>query len=74
MIEHGYTVSSMNCGHCAQSVTEEIAALPGVAEVDVDVAAGRVLVRAETALAEDDVRAAVREAGFTYEGVADLVR
>ncbi|MDS0132718.1 MULTISPECIES: heavy-metal-associated domain-containing protein [unclassified Amycolatopsis] len=74
MIEHGYTVSGMNCGHCAQSVTEEIAALPGVAEVDVDVAAGRVLVRAETALAEDDVRAAVREAGFTYEGVADLVR
>ncbi|MGV9361987.1 heavy-metal-associated domain-containing protein [Amycolatopsis sp. NPDC003731] len=74
MIEHGYTVSGMNCGHCAQSVTEEIAALPGVAEVDVDVAAGRVLVRAETALAEDDVRAAVREVGFTYEGVADLVR
>ncbi|WP_410638096.1 heavy-metal-associated domain-containing protein [Amycolatopsis sp. lyj-346] len=73
MIEHGYTVSGMSCGHCAQSVTEELTSLPGVAEVDVDVAAGRVLVRAETALAEDDVRAAVAEAGFTYEGVADLV-
>jgi copper chaperone len=63
----------MSCGHCAQSVTEEITALPGVVEVDVDVAAGRVLVRAHTALAEEDVQAAVREAGFTYEGVADLV-
>ena len=73
MIEHGYTVSGMSCGHCAQSVTEEIASLPGVAEVDVDVAAGRVLVRAETALAEEDVRAAVAEAGFTYEGVTALV-
>ncbi|GHG18641.1 MULTISPECIES: heavy-metal-associated domain-containing protein [Amycolatopsis] len=73
MIEHGYTVSGMNCGHCAQSVTEEITALPGVTAVDVDVAAGRVLVRAETALMDDDVRAAVAEAGFTYEGVADLV-
>ncbi|MFB9687306.1 heavy-metal-associated domain-containing protein [Amycolatopsis plumensis] len=73
MIEHGYTVSGMSCGHCAQSVTEEITALPGVTEVDVDVAAGRVLVRAATALTEDDVRAAVAEAGFTYEGVADLV-
>ena len=73
MIEHGYTVSGMNCGHCAQSVTEEITALPGVTEVDVDVPAGRVVVRAETALAEDAVRAAVEEAGFTFEGMANLV-
>jgi len=73
MIEHGYTVSGMSCGHCAESVTEEIAALPGVAEVDVDVPAGRVTVRAEAALAEDDVRAAVAEAGYTFEGAADLV-
>ncbi|MGW4061659.1 heavy-metal-associated domain-containing protein [Amycolatopsis sp. NPDC004747] len=73
MIEHGYTVSGMSCGHCAQSVTEEIAALPGVAGVDVDVAAGRVLVRAESALPEGNVRTAVEEAGFTYDGVADLV-
>ncbi|MET8846575.1 heavy-metal-associated domain-containing protein [Amycolatopsis sp. NPDC004625] len=68
MIEHGYAVSGMSCGHCAQSVTEEISVLPGVAEVDVDVAARRVLVRAETALAENDVRAAVEEAGYTFEG------
>ena len=73
MIEHGYTVSGMNCGHCARSVTEEITALPGATEVDVDVPAGRVVVRAEAAPAEDDVRAAVEEAGFTYEGTASLV-
>ncbi|MGW5716327.1 heavy-metal-associated domain-containing protein [Amycolatopsis sp. NPDC003865] len=73
MIEHGYTVSGMSCGHCAQSVTEELTGLPGVTEVDVDVATGRVIVRAETALAEDDVRGAVDEAGFTYEGTASLV-
>ncbi|MEV7093329.1 heavy-metal-associated domain-containing protein [Amycolatopsis sp. NPDC051045] len=73
MIEHGYAVSGMSCGHCAQSVTDEVAALPGVAEVDVDVPAGRVRVRAEAALAEGDVRAAIEEAGFTYEGVVDLV-
>ncbi|MFJ7210711.1 heavy-metal-associated domain-containing protein [Amycolatopsis sp. NPDC098790] len=73
MIEHGYTVSGMSCGHCAQSVTEELTGLPGVTEVDVDVATGRVVVRAETALAEDDVRGAIDEAGFTYEGTASLV-
>ena len=35
--------------------------------------AGRVVVRAEAAPAEDDVRAAVEEAGFTYEGTASYV-
>ena len=73
MIEHEYTVSGMSCGHCAQSVTEEITALPGVTEVDVDVPAGRVVVRADVALAEDAVRGAVEEAGFTYVGTASLV-
>jgi copper chaperone CopZ len=73
MIEHDYAVSGMSCGHCAQSVTEELVALPGVTEVDVDVPAGRVRVRAEAALAEGDVRAAVEEAGFAYEGAVDLV-
>ncbi|MFG1639320.1 heavy-metal-associated domain-containing protein [Amycolatopsis sp. NPDC049252] len=73
MIEHGYTVSGMSCGHCAQSVTEEITALPGVTEVDVDVPAGRVVVRADVALAEDAVRGAVEEAGFTYAGTVSLV-
>jgi copper chaperone CopZ len=73
MIEHGYTVSGMSCGHCAQSVTEEISALAGVTEVDVDVPTGRVVVRADAALVEDDVRTAVDEAGFTYVGVASLV-
>ncbi len=73
MIEHGYTVSGMSCGHCAQSVTEEITALAGVTEVDVDVPTGRVVVRADAALAEDEVRTAVEEAGFTYVGVASLV-
>jgi copper chaperone len=73
MIEHGYTVSGMSCGHCAQSVTEELTALPGVTEVDVDVPTGRVVVRAGAALAEDDVRNAVEEAGYSYQGAVSLV-
>lgn len=73
MIEHGYTVSGMSCGHCAQSVTEELTSLPGVTEVDVDVPTGRVVVRAEQALVESDVQAAVEEAGFRFAGVTALV-
>ncbi|MEU4671842.1 heavy-metal-associated domain-containing protein [Amycolatopsis sp. NPDC023774] len=73
MIENGYTVSGMSCGHCAQSVTEEITELPGVESVEVDVETGRVVVRSAEVLTEDAVRGAVEEAGYTYEGTAALV-
>ncbi|MBE4734321.1 MULTISPECIES: heavy-metal-associated domain-containing protein [Streptomyces] len=70
MAEKYFTVSGMSCGHCAASVTEEVVAVPGVTEVDVDVRAGLVTVRGETA---DDaaVRAAIVEAGYE---VAEVVR
>ena len=32
----------MSCDHCANAVRADIGKLPGVAEIDVDVAAGRV--------------------------------
>ncbi|MGW4483938.1 heavy-metal-associated domain-containing protein [Amycolatopsis sp. NPDC004368] len=73
MIENAYTVTGMSCGHCAQSVTEELTELPGVTGVEVDVETGRVVVRSEQELAEDAVRAAVEEAGYTYESTAALV-
>ncbi|WP_432849279.1 heavy-metal-associated domain-containing protein [Amycolatopsis sp. CA-161197] len=73
MIENGYTVSGMSCGHCAQSVTEEITELPGVESVEVDVETGRVVVRSAQELSEDAVRGAVEEAGYTYEGTVALV-
>jgi copper chaperone len=31
-----YTVTGMTCGHCAATVTEELAAVPGVEAVAVD--------------------------------------
>ncbi|HSY00107.1 MAG TPA: heavy-metal-associated domain-containing protein [Streptomyces sp.] len=70
MAEKYFTVSGMSCGHCATSVTEEVAAVRGVTEVDVDVRAGLVTVCGETA---DDaaVRAAIVEAGYE---VAEVVR
>jgi len=59
-----YTVRGMTCGHCANSVTEEISRLDGVREVDVDVTAGTVTVTSDRPLAEDEVRGAVTEAGY----------
>ena len=36
MSEQRLSVEGMTCGHCARAVTEELSALPGVAEVSVD--------------------------------------
>jgi copper chaperone CopZ len=63
-----YTVTGMTCGHCAQAVTTELAALPGVDDVQVDVATGAVAVTSAAPLAEPDVRAAVDEAGYELAG------
>jgi len=58
-----YTVSGMTCSHCVLSVREEVAAIPGVEAVDVDLASGRLSVQG-AGVADDAVRAAVAEAGY----------
>ena len=59
-----YTVTGMTCDHCVRSVTEEVKQIPGVADVDVDLASGAVTVTSETDLGTAAVRAAVEEAGY----------
>ena len=61
--EREYTVVGMTCGHCAASVTEEVEQVPGVENVVVDLASGRVAVRGSD-IDDVAVRAAVEEAGY----------
>jgi copper chaperone len=60
-----WTVTGMTCEHCVASVTEEVAELPGVRTVDVVLRSGTLTVGADAPLADDDVRRAVEEAGYT---------
>ncbi|MFJ1768417.1 heavy-metal-associated domain-containing protein [Amycolatopsis sp. NPDC088138] len=64
MSDSTYTVTGMTCGHCARSVEEEIRGIGGVTGVAVDLATGAVTVRSAAALAVEDVRGAVEEAGY----------
>lgn len=57
-------VSGMTCGHCAASVREEVGALAGVTDVDVDVASGRVTISSSAPIEADAIRVAVEEAGY----------
>ncbi len=54
----------MTCGHCVAAVTGEVAKLPGVREVAVDLPSGAVTVTSDAPLAHDAVAAAVDEAGY----------
>jgi copper chaperone len=61
-----FRATGLTCGHCAHAVTAELTALEGVDEVAVDVVDGGeslVTVRAERELADDEVAAALDEAG-----------
>jgi len=58
-----YSVVGMHCDHCVTSVREEVSEIAGVTDVDVDLASGRLAVTGEN-FSDDDVRAAVAEAGY----------
>ena len=63
-----YTVTGMTCGHCVSSVTEEVSALPGVSDVQVELESGKVTVTADQPVGQDQVRTAVEEAGYSLAG------
>ncbi|MCA1835097.1 MAG: heavy-metal-associated domain-containing protein [Actinobacteria bacterium] len=59
-----YTVTGMVCQHCVSAVTEEVGAIEGVTDVQVDLTAGRVRVTSSGPLDSATVRAAIDEAGY----------
>jgi copper chaperone len=59
-----YTVTGMTCGHCVASVTEEVREIPGVTDVEVDLATGSLRFTSEETVPPADVQAAVEEAGY----------
>ena len=65
------TIEGMTCGHCAMSVTNEIATLEGVSSVNVDHQAGKATVEAEN-ISDEQLAAAVEEAGYQAVGFAHL--
>ncbi|EHK81940.1 heavy-metal-associated domain-containing protein [Rhodococcus pyridinivorans] len=60
-----YTVTGMTCQHCVASVTEEVQEIPGVENVEVDLATGAVTITSAESLDDAAVAAAVEEAGYS---------
>jgi len=59
-----YKVDGMTCGHCVAAVSTEVAAVPGVETVTVDLATGALTITSTAPVDVDVLRAAVDEAGY----------
>lgn len=67
MHRHVFEVPGISCGHCKQAIEAEVADVPGVARVAVDIE--RKLVEVDGSAGRPEVVAAIVEAG--YEVVSD---
>ncbi|MEU8251192.1 heavy metal-associated domain-containing protein [Nonomuraea sp. NPDC048916] len=63
-----YTVKGMTCGHCVGSVKEEVNEVPGVTNVEVDLATGSLTVDGDGAVDPARIVAAVERAGYEVAG------
>jgi len=61
-------VTGMSCDHCANAVRAEISKLPGITDVDVDIAAGTVRVVGNPLPGDAALREAIEEAGYEFAG------
>jgi copper chaperone CopZ len=59
-----YGVHGMSCGGCAGAVQRSLAAMPGVREVEIDLAGRRAVVVSDGPLEAAAVRDAVEGAGY----------
>ncbi|MGI8461489.1 MAG: heavy-metal-associated domain-containing protein [Solirubrobacterales bacterium] len=64
-----FKVDGMSCGHCRESVIDELSDLNGVTEVEVQLESGQVSVRGD-GFSDEEVRNAVAEAGYAVTGRA----
>lgn len=62
-------ITGMTCGHCAASITKELAAVPGTEVLEVNHQTGKAIVKGSAS--EEDLTAAVDRAGYQ---VAKLVK
>ena len=62
--QHSYQVVGMTCGHCVAAVEREVGAIDGVTGVTVDLPTGDVVVTSTRPITDDEMVAAIDEAGY----------
>jgi copper chaperone len=62
------TVKGMSCGHCVAAMTKAMESLPGVSQVAVDLASGRVSYECAAPIHRENLERVVKAAGFELVG------
>jgi len=62
------TVKGMSCAHCAAAMTKALESLPGVSNIQVDLAGGRVSYECAAPIPREDLDRVVKAAGFELAG------
>ncbi|MDR3319452.1 MAG: heavy-metal-associated domain-containing protein [Desulfovibrio sp.] len=62
-------IEGMNCGHCTGSVEKALRSIPGLADVNVDLASKTAIVEVKTSVSDDALKIAVTDTGFTVVGI-----
>jgi len=65
-----YSVPGISCGHCKSAIEGEVGKVIGVDTVVVDVDAKTVAVALGDNVTDDEIRAAIDNAGYDVAGVA----
>lgn len=60
-----FQVTGTTCAHCERAITREVGQILGVEKVEVSAATGRLIVSSTDAVDDEQVLAAVDEAGYT---------
>lgn len=61
------TVKGMSCNHCRQAVTEALNAIPGVTDVNVDLASGEATWKETQPVDPAEVKKAIVKLGFDVQ-------
>jgi copper chaperone CopZ len=65
-----FYVKGMTCQNCVRHVENALKSLPGVTNVHVNLADGKVVLKVSQPLPENLLAATIDEAGYTYAGAS----
>lgn len=61
-----YTVEGMHCSHCEAAVVRSVEGIPGVESAKASASGNKLVIKGSAK--EEDLRAAVEKAGYTFKG------
>ena len=64
MVTKQFRVPDVSCEHCVNAITNELTAIEGVHDVQVDLEAKIVTVQADAAVSDESIVAGLDEAGY----------